>query len=50
MLIEKDVNISDLRRGKVNLDILIYAVNAEEIVDHLQIETKASIFLPRKQA
>ncbi|MFT5209682.1 MAG: hypothetical protein ACI9CE_001404 [Flavobacterium sp.] len=43
-LTKKDIKLGEMRRGKVDMDILIYDTNTEGIVDHLQIETKASIF------
>ncbi|MFT7685244.1 MAG: hypothetical protein ACI9FB_000587 [Candidatus Azotimanducaceae bacterium] len=50
MVAVKDIKIGELRRASLDMDILIYAANSEEIVDHLQINTKASIFSPKRHS
>ena len=35
---------SGFSRGKLNMDILIFAANNEQLVDHLQIETSVGLF------
>lgn len=48
LVASKEIKIGELRRPVLEMDILIYATNSEEIVDHLQIVTKGSIFSPNE--
>jgi len=50
LVTSKEIKIEELRRPVLEMDILIYSTNTEEIVDHLQIVTKGSIFSPDETA
>ena len=43
-LIREEVELGEFRLGEANVDIYIYASQGEELVDHVTIDTRGSVF------
>lgn len=43
-IVREEIDLEEFQRGEANLEILIFASQGEELVDHLRLETKGSVF------
>lgn len=49
-VIREEVELEEFRLGEANVDIYIYASQGEELVDHVTIDTRGSVFTSESRA
>lgn len=49
-VIREEINVEEFRIGEARFEILIFASQGEELVDHIKLDTKGSIFTGNSRA